>query len=150
YQSLSSFVGNGLLISPEFLIEDGLLKEDDCEGVFSPTSVDYDFVIQFKHGLLDKTWTNFHAGARKDLVARYEQFCESRASWLDDYALFRALKGRYSGSSYLKWPEELVQRMPSALTQARRELSDEIDKVRLAQFLLFRQATRLKEYARSR
>jgi 4-alpha-glucanotransferase len=149
YQCLSSFVGNGLLISPEFLIEDGLLSDDDCEGVFPSSSVSYDTAIRFKHRLLDTAWTKFRAGVRKDLVDPYEQFCDSRASWLDEYALFRALKGRYSSSSYLEWPSELLHRVPSAMTHVRRELSNEIDKVRLAQFLLFRQATRLKEYARS-
>src|SRR3954470_16348218 len=84
YQCLSSFVGNGLLISPELLIEDGLLSRDDCEGVFPSNSVDYDRSIQFKHRLLDTAWTNFRAGVRKDLVGPYEQFCDSRASWLED------------------------------------------------------------------
>ncbi|MFL6446405.1 MAG: 4-alpha-glucanotransferase [Bryobacteraceae bacterium] len=149
YQSPSSFVGNGLVISPEFLIDDGLLNEEDCQGVFSSGAVDYDTAIPYKHRLLDKAWTNFRAGARKDLVAPYEQFCHSRSSWLDEYALFRALKEKFSSSSYLEWPKELVQRTPSALTQARRELAAEIDKLRLAQFLLFRQALRLKEYART-
>ncbi|MFL6305560.1 MAG: 4-alpha-glucanotransferase, partial [Candidatus Sulfotelmatobacter sp.] len=53
YQCLSSFVGNGLLISPDLLIEDGLLKEDECQGQFSSTSIDYDVVIPFKHRLLE-------------------------------------------------------------------------------------------------
>ena len=95
YQSLSSFVGNGLLISPELLIEDGLLKEDDCKGPFSPTSVDYDVVIPFKHRLLEVAWTNFRAGVRRDLLPGYEEFCHVRAVWLDDYALFRALKAKW-------------------------------------------------------
>jgi 4-alpha-glucanotransferase len=147
YQSLSSFVGNGLLISPELLIEDGLLKEDDCKGPFSPTSVDYDVVIPFKHRLLEVAWTNFRAGVRRDLLPGYEEFCHVRAVWLDDYALFRALKAKYHDAYYLEWPKELVQRVPSALAQARRDLADRIDQVRLAQFLLFRQARQLKEYA---
>jgi len=148
YQCLSSFVGNGLLISPEFLVEDRLLSEDDCGGTFPSNSASYDTVIRFKHRLLDTAWANFRAGVRKDLVGPYEQFCHSRGNWLEEYALFRALKGRYPTSSYLEWPSELLHRVPSALRHAQRELSNEIDKIRLAQFLLFRQATRLKEYAR--
>src|SRR3954469_25920091 len=54
YQCLSSFAGNGMLVSPEFLIEDGLLTADDCKGAFSSTSIDYDVVIPFKHCLLQK------------------------------------------------------------------------------------------------
>jgi 4-alpha-glucanotransferase len=150
YQCLSSFVGNGLLISPDLLIEDGLLQVKDCKGAFSSTAVDYDVVIPFKHRLLERAWTRFHAGARKDLRPAYEQFCNERATWLEDYALFRALRNRYKSASYLDWPRELLERVPSALAQVRRELANQIDQVRLAQFLLFRQATRLKEYARAK
>ncbi len=150
YQCLSSFVGNGLLISPDLLIEDGLLEPDDCAGVFSPAAVDYDVVIPFKHRLLDKAWTRFRAGVRKDLVRDYEEFCEGRKGWLENYALFRALKIRYHGASYLEWPGELIQRTPSALKQVRRDLASDIDRVRLAQFLLSRQGKRLKEYARAK
>ena len=66
YQCLSSFVGNGLLISPDFLIEDGLLKKEDCQGQFSSTTIDYEVVIPFKHGLLERAWANFRRGVRKD------------------------------------------------------------------------------------
>jgi 4-alpha-glucanotransferase len=149
YQCLSSFVGNGLVISPDFLIEDGLLQLRECKGEFSSTAVDYDVVIPFKHKLLERAWTRFRAGVRKDLIPAYEQFCHARARWLEDYALFRALRNKYNNASYLDWPLELIERRPSALAQARQELADEIDQVRLAQFLLFRQAGRLKEYARS-
>lgn len=149
YQSLSSFVGSGLLISPDLLVEDGLLLEYDCRGTFSPTMIDYDVVIPFKHRLLETIWTRFRAGARRDLMPAYEQFCHSRANWLEDYALFRALKARFQGVCYLDWPADLVQRVPTALEGARRDLANEIDQVRLAQFLLFRQGNRLKEYARA-
>lgn len=150
YQCLSSFVGNGLLISPELLIEDGLLKGDDCKEQFSSTSVDYDVVIPFKHRLLKMAWASFHAGMRRDLLPAYKEFCESRASWLEDYAVFRVLKVKYHSAHYFDWPTELVHRVPSALARARRDLADEIDQVRLAQFLLFRQADRLKTYARAK
>src|SRR5215472_6344139 len=64
YQPLSSFAGNGLLISPEILIEDGLLRAGDCQGQsFSPTAIDYDAVIPSKHALLDRVWTHFDASA---------------------------------------------------------------------------------------
>src|SRR5438046_6057082 len=67
YQALSSFASNGLLISPRLLIEDGLLRASDCAGQsFSPTAVDYDAVIRFKHRLLETAWSNFIGGARKD------------------------------------------------------------------------------------
>jgi 4-alpha-glucanotransferase len=148
YQSLSSFAGNGLLASPGWLIQDGLLQPSDCEGrSFPVTAVDYGAVIAFKHGLLERAWTNFKVGERKDLWAAYERFCEDQAHWLEDYALFRALKAKYKGACYLEWPSELVLRAPRALENARREIWPLVDQVRFAQFLLFRQAARLKEHA---
>lgn len=151
YQALSSFAGNGLLISPELLLADGLLDSNACKGQsFSSSCVDYGAVIQFKHGLLDQVWSTFRAGSAKKLRSAYEQFCHGQAQWLDDYALFRALKQKYGGISYRDWPAELVQRTPAAMTRARNELSEQIDKIRFAQFLIFRQARDLREYANAK
>jgi 4-alpha-glucanotransferase len=151
YQSLSSFAGNGLLISPNLLIEDGLLHQSDCAGCsFSNTMVDYDAVIPFKHALLERAWDRFRTGARSDLRPAFDQFCDEQTHWLADYALFRALKLRYHGAYYLEWPVELVRRDPAALVNARRDLTEQVDQVRFAQFLLFRQGARLKEHAQVR
>jgi 4-alpha-glucanotransferase len=150
YQSLSSFAGNGLVISPDCLISDGLLKASDCENCFASEVVDYESVIPFKHRLFEKAWTTFKAGGRNDLRPAYKEFCYQQASWLEDYALFRALKARYKGAYYLDWPAELVQRKPDALSKARRELADDVDQVRFAQFLLFRQGDQLREYGHAK
>lgn len=151
YQSMSSFAGNGLLISLDWLIEDGLLRASDCTGrSFPETAVEYDAVVPFKHRLLDTAWTNFNAGARPDLLPAYEGFCHDHAHWLEDYALFRALKGRYNSAYYLEWPAELVRRVPAALAQARRDLASQIQAICFAQFLLFRQGARLRAYARTK
>jgi 4-alpha-glucanotransferase len=149
YQSLSSFAGNGLLISPERLISDGLLNASDCASQFPSDLVEYDSVIPFKQKLLEKAWTKFDAGKR-DLHLAYQEFCATQESWLEDYALFRALKNKFGGSHYIDWPEDLVQRKPAALAKARRELAHEIDRFRLEQFLLLRQADQLKEYAHAK
>jgi 4-alpha-glucanotransferase len=151
YQSLSSLAGNILLVSSDLLIEDGLLRQVDCAGhSFPATSTDYDAVIPFKHRLLLTAWTNFRGGARPDLRPAYEQFCDEQTHGLDDYSLFRALKARHQGASYLNWPRELVRRDPAPLVSARRELARQIDQIRFAQFLLFRQGQRLKEHAQAR
>src|SRR5215510_14564316 len=151
YQSLSSFAGNGLLISPDWLIEDGLLGRGDCAlPPSSPSAVDYNKVIPLKHGLLEKAWTNFARAGSSELRPAFEQFCHEQTHWLEDYALFRALKIRYNGAYYLEWPTELVQRVPKALAQARRELANQVDQVCFAQFLLFRQGERLEKYARAK
>ena len=150
YQSLSSFAGNGLLVSPHALISEGLLHPNDCEVLFATEVIDYDAVIPFKHGLLQKAWKNFKAGEGKDLISAYDEWCATQEGWLEDYALFRALKAKYHGAYYLEWPEELVERRQRALAEARRELASEMDEVRFAQFLLFRQAEQLKAHAHSK
>lgn len=151
YQSLSSFAGNWLLISPEALIEDGLVSTRDCDGCSFPTEfVDYEAVIAFKIRLLATAWHNFSSGACRDLQQEHKQFCLSQAGWLEDYALFRALKAKYNGAYYLDWPAELIKRTPDAIAGVRRELAVELEEIRFAQFLLFRQAEHLRQYAREK
>src|SRR5580704_17995012 len=152
YQSMSSFAGSALLISPGSLIADGLLQASDAQSHFSADAVDYDSVIPFKQRLLEKAWANFKAGQHsdRDLAPAYDEFCARQAHWLEDYALFRALKAKYHGAYYLEWPTELVQRSSSALAEARRELASQIEQIRFAQFLLFRQADYLKEHAHAK
>ena len=82
YQSMSSFAGNELLISPEGLIADGLLQASDAQSHFSADAVDYDSVIPFKQRLLETAWANFKAGQRSDtdrrdgdLAPAYDEFC---------------------------------------------------------------------------
>jgi len=150
YQPTSSFAANPILVSPDSLIAEGLLKTADCQAGFPSDAVDYDAVIPFKNRLLETAWENFKAGARKDLRAGFDEFRSEQQHWLDDYALFEALKTRYRGEYYLNWPEEFVERRSAALNAARRELASQIDQVCFAQFLLFRQADQLKEYGHSR
>ena len=111
YQSLSSFAGNELLISPDWLIEDELLRASDCQtGAFPQDEVVYKAVIIFKQRLLEKAWTNFSAGARADLRSEYQQFLGEQSQWLEDYALFRVLKTKFNGAYYLEWPAEFLER----------------------------------------
>ncbi|WP_182866476.1 4-alpha-glucanotransferase [Stieleria mannarensis] len=151
YSSLSSFAGNWLLISPEDLIHDGLLRTDQIAAASFPEHVvDFDAVIAFKNELLAKVWANVQSGAGgAELKSEYEQFCRDSAHWLDDFAMFSVLRERH-GEHYLKWPSELVQRDRQALAQVAQELAEEIDQIRLAQFLVFRQTDRLKTYAHDR
>ena len=151
YQCLSSFAGNELLISPDGLIDEGLLRSGDCDEArsFPKNAVDYNTVTAFKYKLIEKAWSSFRAMRRSALRFDYEQFCLDQAHWLDDYALFRALKVRHGGAYYLDWPTEFVRREPAALARARRDLAEQIAQVQFAQFLLFRQGKRLREYARA-
>lgn len=147
YQPLSSFAGNELLVSPDWLIEDGLLREEECHGDFPSHEIDYDAVIPYKRRLLQTAWSHFVAKPNGDLRGRFEQFRNDQAHWLEDYALFRALKVKFNGACFLNWPSELVERIPSKLAEARGALAEIIDRVCFAQFLIFRQGERLKNYA---
>ncbi|MGO9509621.1 MAG: 4-alpha-glucanotransferase, partial [Mycobacterium sp.] len=148
YQCLSSFAGNELLISPDGLIDDELLGTADCAGhALSPTAVEYEKVVAFKLRVFETALSRFRAGARPDLRPAYEQFCQDHGYWLNDYALFRALKDKYKRGCYLEWPVELLRRTPAALDRERHELANQIELVRFAQFLLSRQAQRLAQHA---
>jgi 4-alpha-glucanotransferase len=151
YQPLSSFAGNVLLVSPDRLVEDGLLNTSELEALSFPTAeVEYPAVVRFKHRLLQLAWSHFLAGAGEALQPAFERFCRDQAHWLDDYALFRALKVRHGGAHYLEWPRALVRREPAALEAARKELAELVDLARFGQFLVATQGGRLSEYARAR
>src|SRR5262249_47670794 len=93
YQCFSAFAGNPYLISPELLERDGLLLPDDLEDVQFPVHhVDYGPVIDFKVQILGKAWQRFKEGAAPTLRKSLETFIKEEAAWLDDYALFMALK----------------------------------------------------------
>ncbi len=127
-------------------------ERTSVEGSFSPVAIDYDVVIPFKHRLLTMAWKRFRAGVRKDLLPAFEGFCRSRTSWLEDYALYRALRAKFKNASHIEWPAELARREKTLRTCASSTGpgEGEIDQIRLAQFLLNRQGRRLKEYAHAR
>src|SRR5438128_1699271 len=120
YQSFSSFAGNTYLISPDLLLEDGLLQRSDLGGVGFPANrVDYGPVIQFKLRLVAQAWQRFQQGAAPALRHELDVFQARHAHWLEDYALFMAIKGSRGGVSWQQWPRELVEREPAALQRAR-------------------------------
>ncbi len=151
YQAVSTFAGNHLLISPDRLVEDGLLEESNLSVPNLPAGrVDYEAVGAFKHGLLARAWATFRADADSPLRPPFEEFVARQARWLEDYALFMALKEVHNGEDWTEWPAELVQRQPAALGRARRQLKEAIGLHQFSQFLFFRQWHNLKRYAHER
>ena len=151
YQCFSAFAGNPNLVSPEALAADGLVSQADLEGGrLLDDRVDYGAVIAFKGRLLARAWNNFQSGAAPSLRPEYEEFGSRQAGWLDDFALFMALKEAHGGRSWLDWPAALTRREPAALRSARKELAGAIGRHRFGQFLFFRQWRRLREYAHGR
>src|SRR5262245_58945837 len=140
YQCFSAFAGNPYLVSPDLLAQDGLVQRADLAGADFPAGrVDYGPVIRFKVRLLSRAWENFQEGAAPALRPLYEAFCHEQARWLEDFALFMALKDAHGGVSWLQWPEEFVLREPAALARARSELAGSVGLHRFRQFLFFRQ-----------
>jgi 4-alpha-glucanotransferase len=151
YQCFSAFAGNVYLLSPDLLMQDGLLRPSDLPAAHFPAEhVDYGPVIQFKMGLLGRAWENFSGGAAAHLRGPFEEFCAREAGWLDAFALFMAIKGTHGGVSWYEWPRELVLREPGALERARQQLAGAAGMHRLGQFLFFRQWRALKHYANER
>ncbi len=151
YQSFSTFAGNLYLISPELLLQDGLLDTADLEGLsFDPDRVAYGPVIQLKLKLLAKAWKHFQGPRGAKLKGAFDEFASRQSAWLDEYSLFMALKDAHKGASWLEWPDDLVQRRPSALEKARRDLNPAVGLYKFGQFLFDRQWQALKKYANER
>src|SRR5262245_22489906 len=111
YQSYSAFAGNPNLISPDLLARDGLVAGADLANVNFPTGhVDYDNVTKFKDWLLDRAWQAFRNGAAGHLRPEFDRFRHDESSWLNDFALFMAIKAAHDGKSWLEWPAELMRR----------------------------------------
>ena len=149
YQSVSAFAGNTLLISPEKLVEDGLLTADDIsiKPDFSTHKVDFGTVYHWKSQLLPRAYENFQHNANDDLRASFETFCGENEFWLNDYALYRSVKGAQWQKPWYEWPDDLKLRHEQELRTASEQLYKEIQAEKFFQFLFFRQWFALKEYA---
>jgi 4-alpha-glucanotransferase len=150
YQCFSAFAGNPNLISPDLLVQEGLVEWHDVERADFPIDmVDYGKVIGWKDRLLNRAWENFQRGRVGALQQPFESFRAAHAHWLDDFALFMAIKEAHGNGSWLEWPRELVLRQREALGRARRELAQAIGSHEFRQFLFARQWRGLVDYAHS-
>ena len=153
YACFSAFAGNTLMISPERLAEDGLLDEDDLASAPAfedDERVDFQAANELKKRLLEKAFARFRQTTNTQLRAAFESFCRHNSSWLDDYALFRALKDAHGGVAWNEWEPALVRRDDEALARARGQLRDQMEAQKFYQFLFFRQWFALKAYANER
>jgi 4-alpha-glucanotransferase len=152
YQSLSAFAGNPLLLSPEALVAEGYLSPDDLAArpEFPAERVDFGQVIPFKEGLLDRAFRTFQRRATAGQREAFRRFCLEQAQWLDDFALFMALKEAHALRPWREWSWELAACQPEALEQARNSLADEISRHKYRQWQFFEQWLALKRYANGR
>jgi 4-alpha-glucanotransferase len=152
YSLLSAFAGNPHLVSPEVLVEEGLLGIQDLEDAprAARRRVDYDAVVPWKGALLRTSFERFRAHAPEEVSRAFDEFYVEHREWLDAYALFRAIKQRQDYAPWTEWPAPLARREASALAAARDELAEEIAFQRYTQFLFFRQWDAIRQAAHER
>lgn len=146
YQSFSSHAINPHLIDFDMLAEDGLLEKTEYEGRDfgqSAEVIDYTALFSAKFPLLERAFER-----AKDMLAdQVAEFTLRHAAWLEDYALFMALKGRFGQAEWLMWDEDIKRREPEALMRHREQLGAEVDLWKFIQFIAYRQWQKLKSFA---
>jgi 4-alpha-glucanotransferase len=149
YSSFSAFAGNTLLISPEKLVEEGLLTQEriDDHPEFPNDRADYGGTYEWKRQLFPEAFKNFQTAASVDLRSRFETFTRENSWWLDDFAAYRAIKLDRDQKPWYEWDEPLKLREPAAMRQAEERLYEQIQAEKFCQFLFFEQWTALKTYA---
>ena len=153
YQAFSAFAGNPYLVCLDTLREDGLLQDADFDVVpdFSPDRVDFGLQYIWRNQMLSRAFSHFEAaraeGEMDELEGEFSAFRESEAHWLDDYALFMALKNEQGGLPWNAWPLPIRGRDEAAMRDARDRLRREIERYAFQQFLFFQQWATMREYA---
>ncbi len=145
YYSRSVFAGNPLLISPQILARNGLLKKGEVKNpsIHSMSEVNYEKVTAHKDKLFHLAYERFK-GRKKG--KGYKRFCEENKHWLEHYALFVSIKGHFRGKSWSKWPREIRERKAEALNSLREKLHDNVEMIKFLQFIFSEQWLSLKKY----
>ena len=145
YQSFSAFAGNPYFIDFRLLAADGLLTEAELPAPQPVGPVDYGALYQQRPVVLHKAADRLLASP----TPAYEAFCEAQSGWLEDYALFMAVKAEQEQAGLADWPDDLRTREPAALTAAKERLAAEVDYYKAVQFFFYTQWNALKTYANS-
>lgn len=154
YQSFSAFAGNPYLIDLPLLIQAGLLRSDELSvhlaADVDPQHIDFGRQFIYKNQALDLAFERFMSAYSMKSGASFEMFCRHEAHWLDDYALFMAIKHEQNGAAWMHWPDALKNRHPDVLEATRKRLHHKITREKFVQFLFFGQWNDLHDYARSK
>ena len=145
YMCFSAFGGNALLISPEKLIEEGYLESSELGPAQSwlRDHVDYGAVLYYKFPLLKKSFQRFKA---RPYPKDFYEFCDLNAFWLEDYALFMALKSVHEWRVWTDWDSGAARRDTDSLARWRNKLSDRIQFQKYLEYIFFKQRVALKNY----
>jgi 4-alpha-glucanotransferase len=152
YQSFSAFAGNPLLISLERLIEDGLLTEKEAldHHVSQPGDIDFPAVIAHRRAIWARVLDRFDMMSTPAMRDDFDRFCRAHASWLDDFALFMAVKDTQGQAAWTAWEPEIAQRDPAAVARWSVRCAQEIRLHKLTQFLFFDQWQTVRAACRAR
>ncbi|HUO60668.1 MAG TPA: 4-alpha-glucanotransferase [Candidatus Acidoferrales bacterium] len=149
YSATSAFAGDVLMVSLERLAEHGMVSREKVAQLPNPKGrVNFDVVRSAKMPLLQEAATSFLHSAWGEHRARFERFCSENSWWLEDFVLFDALRKRYKGESWNKWPQDLALRNPASLESTRKELAEELAVARFLQFAFFEQWRALHAHCR--
>lgn len=146
YQSFSAFAGNPYLIDPDHLIRQGWLTQRELDGIpwgRQPDQVAFPLLYRQRLPLLYRAYERF----RQAPPPEFSRFCRAEAEWLEDYALFMALKQHFGNGPWTDWPQSLRLRDPKALARYRRDLAEPLNFQRFLQYEFYRQWDRLRAYA---
>lgn len=149
YQSFSAFAGNPYFIDLDVLVKEGLLEEKSIAAISwseSDAKVDYSRMFIYRFEILKEA---FKKSAHRD-KKEYISFCADNSFWLDDYALFMALKEHFDNRSWTEWDEDIRSRRDDRVEYYKKKLADEIDFQRFVQYKFFEQWSRLKQYVNER
>ena len=150
YQCFSAFAGNPYLIDLDDLVERRLLQASDLAAApeLPADRVDYGAVIPFKLAMLTRAFERLQQD--RSQTGDFAEFCASQAYWLDDYALFMALKEAHAGKVWNEWDEGVRRRRPDALNAAKKAHANEVERHKAWQWLFYEQWSKLLSYAHDR
>ncbi len=146
YSAYSAFAGNPMLIDTELLVKDGLVAKSSENDNFDEDRVDFERLEPLKESILRSAARVFFDNPETPLLHEFWSFCDT-TYWLHDYALFQALKKRFSGKPWTKWPKEIMDREKSAVEAFSIELGPEIGFQKFVQWQFSRQWASLKQYS---
>lgn len=146
YQSFSTFAGNPYFIDPEDLIERGFVTKEECDAYDfgdNESYIDYAKIYESRFLLLKKAYERSYIAND----ASFQEFIKENAYWLDDYALYMAVKESFDNVCWVEWDEDIKLRKPEALEAYRRKFATEVEFYQFQQYMFFIQWEKLKEYA---
>lgn len=145
YQSFSTFAGNPYFIDFYSLCDDGLLDKDDFENIHwgaNLEKIDFEKISQNRYAVLRKAYKSFD---KND--SNYKIFCNENSYWLDDFALYMAIKEENHGKSWNEWDTDIKLRKKNVILSLKKQLEEEIEFYKTIQYFFFTQWNKLKAYA---